>query len=125
MNPPKDAAQSKIVSVRYEIHRLRETGRSGQPMQSIVEVFRGLDRARLAALGYALDGPTATGDRLTGVIQIVRVVQGQSREARNLIDVIDERVATRLLNEVRLPHADRMTVSVAELQRGVDDLTPA
>ena len=125
MNQPMESANSKLVTVRYEVHRMRETGRSNQPLQSVVEVFRGLDRARLAALGYALDGPTSTGDRFTGVIEIIRVLRSPTREAKNLVDVIDERVATRLLNEIQLPRADRMSVSVADLQRGVDDLTPA
>ena len=90
-----------------------------------MEEFHGLDRARLAALSFALDGPTVTGDRFTGTVRVVQVIAGGGRApAPSLIDVIDERVASRLLNEVRLPRADTLAVPVSSLQSAVDALHP-
>lgn len=116
---PKDA------TVRFELHRMRESGAASVDRPPLVEEFLGLDRARLAALGYALDGPTVIGDRFTGEIRIVQVIRhlGSVRR-REVIDEIDERVATRLLNEVRIPRAGDMSVSIDQLQGEVDALIP-
>ena len=107
----------------YEVLRAREPGQKGVKRCPVVETFAGLDRARLAALRYALDGPTSTGDRLTGRVEIHRVfyVAGK-RVGKSLVDVLDERVAFRLLNEVDLPHADSMAVPVERLQEEANRL---
>lgn len=115
----------KVATVRFETHRMRESGAAGVERPPLVEEFLGLDRARLAALGYALDGPTSIGDRFTGEIRIVQVVRhlGAVRR-REVVDEIDERVATRLLNEVRIPRAGDLSVSIDQLQGEVDTLMP-
>ena len=107
----------------YEVLRAREFGQKGVERASVVETFAGLDRARLAALGYALDGPISTGDRLTGRVEIHRVfyVAGK-RVNKSLVDVLDERVLFRLLNEGDLPHADRMAVPVERLKEEANRL---
>lgn len=117
-----DAKKCRDTTVRYEVRRERSAGREGAARPPAVEVFLSLDRARLAALGYALDGvTTSTGDRFTGVVQIVMVVRASAGEVgRRVIDVIDERVAFRLLNDVRLPQAGQLALSVDQLQRKVD-----
>lgn len=117
--------KSKDTTVRYEVHRMREAGAGGVERPPIVEEFYGLDRARLAALSYALDGPTASVERFTGVLQVVQVMSHSGVARRHdLIDVIDERVAVRLLNEVRMPHASELSVSIDQLQADVDALIP-
>lgn len=84
-----------------------------------------MDRARVAALGYALDGPVPVGGRFSGVVRIVQVIYTSGTHCRTeLIDVLDERVASRLLNEVRWPHADQLSVPVDRLQSSVDALVP-
>lgn len=114
-----------VAAVRYEVHREREPGRGGVERGPLVQEFYGLDRARIAALAHALDGPTTTDDRFTGVVRIFQSMRVDEREAgRTLIDVIDERLASRLLNEARLPRADRMAVSLERLQAEVDALVP-
>jgi hypothetical protein len=123
--------KEKDRTVRYEVHREREDtceGRQTVPRPPIVEEFLGLDRARIAALGYALDGPAQDGN-LTGVVRIVLKLyshgHGDRRlDRQELIDVIDERVACRLLNEVRLPRAEELAVSKDQLQADVDALMP-
>jgi len=129
MNPLSAAAtglrKDRETTVLYEVHREREDGKRGAPRPPIVEEFHGLDRARLAALSHALDGPTTTGDRFTGSIRIFLVLyHGERPSAPKLIDEIDERVASRLLNEVRLPRACELAVSVGQLQSEVDALLP-
>jgi hypothetical protein len=121
----KRLGRGKGVAVRYEVHRECEPGRNGAERQPVVESFYGLDRARLAALGFALDGPTRTGDSFTGVVRVYQAMHiDEHRAKRTLIDVIDERVASRLLNEARLPRADRLAVSLDRLQAEVDALLP-
>ena len=113
------------TSVRYEVHREREPGQRGAPRPPVVEEFYGLDRARIAALSYALDGSTIAGDRFTGTVRVFQVFSGGGRaRAPSLVDVIDERVASRLLNEVRLPRADSLMVPVSSLQSAIDALHP-
>lgn len=104
--------------IRYEVRRERETGTA-----PVIEQFLGLDRARLAALSYALDGPTYTDERFTGQLTVQRVTYVQGKACHSeLIDVLDERVAFRVLNEIRLPRADKMATSVEQLQREVNVL---
>lgn len=92
--------KDRDTTVRYEVHR--ERGRDGGARPPAVEEFYGLDRARIAALGYALDGPTYAGDLFTGEVRVVQVLYSSGVRCRTeLIDVVDERVASRLLNEVR------------------------
>lgn len=118
-------AKGRETSVRYEVHREREDGQRGIPRPPTVEEFLGLDRARLAALSHALNGPTVTGDRFTGTVRIFQVLyRGERPMPPTLIDEVDERVASRLLNEVRLPRANDLSVSAARLQAEVDALIP-
>ncbi len=103
----------------YEVHREREG--FGKP--PIIETHMGLDRARIAALAYALDGPVATGDRLSGTVTIHCNFCINDRVVRSeVVDVIDERVAFRVLNELRLPKADQLGVSVEQLQKEANGL---
>lgn len=107
-------------TVRYEVRREREITR-GFTDTPLVEEYFALDRARLAALGYALDGPTYNGDRFSGRLTIHRITSVQGKVCLSeLIDVIDERVAFRLLHEVRLPRADKMATTTEQLQRELD-----
>lgn len=107
----------------YEVRRLRERGAKGAEREPLVEQFPGLDRARLAALGYALDGSTVDSPFYTGRIEIVRVMSVSERViGRDLVDVLDERVAFRVLNELSLPHADALSVPVEQLQAETDRL---
>jgi hypothetical protein len=129
MNPLSAAdaglRKDRETSVRYEVRRLREDGANGATRSPIVEEFLALDRARLAALSHALDGPTVTGDRFTGTMLVFQVLRGAGGPAKpTLIDVIDERVAFRLLNETRLPRADQLAVSLDRLQAQIDGLNP-
>ena len=108
----------------YEVVRARAPGPKGVERSPEVEAFAGLDRARLAALGYALDGPTSTGERFTGRVEVHRVLEvGEKRVSTALVDVLDERVAFRVLNELALPHADALSVSVERLQEEANRLT--
>lgn len=107
----------------YEVRRGLEPGKRGVVRPPLVEEFRGLDRARLAALGYALDGPSTTGQRFTGTISIYRVSSiGGRRINSELVDVIDERVAFRVLNELTLPRAADLSVPVERLQEETNRL---
>lgn len=129
MNPLTAAVtgirKDRDTTVRYEVHRMRESGENGIARQSVVEGFYGLDRARLAALGYALDGPTPNGDRFTGTIHVVQVIYVSGARCKSqVVDEVDERVASRLLNEVRLPNAAQLAISVERLQAEVDGLIP-
>lgn len=110
-------------SVRYEVHRLRAAGRAGVQESPSIEEFLGLDRARLVALAFALDGPVHVGHRFTGLIRVYEVFYRARIEVkRSLIDEIDERVAARILTEARFPIADQMAVSVEEFQAELDSL---
>lgn len=107
---------------RYEVRREREITR-GFADKPLVEKFFALDRARLAALGYALDGPTYNGDRFSGRLTVHRIVSIHGKVCLSeLVDVIDERVAFRLLNEVRLPRADKMAMTTEQFQRELDSI---
>lgn len=107
----------------YEVLRPRANGENGAKRQPTVEEFGGLDRARLAAFGYALDGPTTTGDRFTGTVEIHRVTYIGDRVVNSmLVDVIDERVAFRVLNELSLPHAGQLAFPVERLQEEANRL---
>jgi hypothetical protein len=117
--------KDRDTTVRYEVHRMREPGQQGVTRPALVEEFYGLDRARLAALAYALDGATVTGDRFTGRVSIVQVLNRGNVCCRTMpIDELDERVAFRLLNEVALPKADDLAFTVEQLQADIDGLRP-
>jgi hypothetical protein len=109
--------------VRHEVHRERQIGARGVRSPDLVETHLGLDRARLSALTYALDGPSWAGERLNGVVKIFEVCYRNGRECRRtLIDHLDERVAARVLNEIRLPRADQMRIEIDQLQDELDSL---
>lgn len=104
----------------YEVHRKRLVGRG---TAAVVE-YLGLDRARLAGFAHALDGPSCPAESFSGTIRINQVdYVGQHRLRTELIDLIDERVAFRILNELTIPHANRFSVSIEALQKEVDRLT--
>ena len=108
-------------AVRYEVHRLRAKARPGVARPPIVEQFLGLDRARLSALTHALDGSTHDGDRFNGIVQVFEVFHLADREIkRTLLDVLDERVSFRILNETRLPRADQLSIDVDAFQTELD-----
>lgn len=123
MNTPMPAGSIHEGSLihRYEVRRDCAPGLRGSARPPIVEEFLALDRARLAAFGYALDGATHTGERLTGELSIVRVayVSG-ARVMEEEVDRLDERVAFRVLNDLRLPRADQMAVAFDRLQAEAD-----
>lgn len=103
----------------YEVHRERASGRG----PATIEEYPGLDRARLAAFAHALDGPSYSGENFSGTVTINQVFYlGQRRLRTELIDVIDERVAFRVLNELTLPRADQLGVSVERLQEETNRL---
>ena len=110
-------------SVRYEVHRERERGRAGVVPPPTIEIFLGLDRARLSALSNALNGPSHTGYKYSGTVRVFEIFyRGSCEFKRALVDVIDERVASRVLNEVRLPRANQLSVSMESLQEEFNDL---
>ncbi|MGJ0237729.1 hypothetical protein ACQEPB_04295 [Novosphingobium fluoreni] len=128
MNPLAAATsgikKDRDTTVRYEVHRMREAGPKGVARAPLVEEFLGLDRARLAAFAHALDGPTPSGDRFTGLIRIVQALYTSGVRCRSeVVDEVDERVASRLLNEVRLPKAGQLAVTIAQLQGEVGLVT--
>ena len=89
-------------SARFEVLREKKPGR-GEPD---VEVHLGLDYARLAALGYALEGPKEGAPHYSGRVRIRQVwvtegVRGPSFD----LDVLDESVASRFLYAVEIPRA--------------------
>lgn len=115
--------QSRETRTFYEVRRLREPGKKGAQREPDVETFSGLDRARIAGAGYALDGSMVDGPLYTGRIEIHHVMTiGDRLVRRDVIDVLDERVAFRVLNELSLPRADALTVSVERLQAETDRL---
>jgi hypothetical protein len=117
-------ARNREQRTYHEVRRLKESGPKGVARAPLVEEHGGLDRARLAALGYALDGPTTTGEQFTGTVEVHRLVSLGGRVLMSeLVDVIDERVAFRLLNELSLPRADCMAVPVERLQEEANRLT--
>ena len=88
------------------------------------DAFAGLVRAGLVALDYALDGPTSTGGRFTGRVEVHLVlVVSEKRVSTALVDHLDKRVAFRVLNELLLSRADTLSVSVDRLQEEVKRLT--
>lgn len=109
----------------HEVHRERPLGPKNQ-RRPVVEIHPGLDRARLAALGYALDGARVSGpedELFTGLVFIYRVMLiGEQELHRELVDVIDERVAFRVLNDLDLPRPEQLSVSVERLQEEVNRL---
>lgn len=116
-------ARNREQRTYHEVHRLREPGPKGIARAPLVEEHGGLDRARLAALGYALDGPTTTGEQFTGTVEVHQVTTlGDRQVKKELVDVIDERVAFRLLNELTLPRAGRLAVPVERLQEEANRL---
>jgi len=113
--------EERKFAVRYEVHRMRANGRLGVAQPPVVECFLGLDRARLSALAHALEGATHSGERFTGIVQVFEVYYRASRETkRTLLDVLDERVAFRILNETRLPRADQLSIDVEAFQSDLD-----
>ena len=115
--------QNRERRTSYEVRRYRESGEKGRGRAPTIEVFLGLDRARIVALGYALDGPTSTGERFTGRVEVHRVIEVGNKKIRStLIDILDERVAFRVLNELELPRADALSVSVERLQEEANRL---
>lgn len=108
---------------RYGLRRQREPAARGVQRSPVVEEFQALDRAPLSALGYAFDGPTSSGERFTGSVSVIQVLWCGDRRARtDLIDLIDEPIAFRLLNEVRLPRPQDLTVSLDSIQSEIDAL---
>ena len=108
---------------RYEVHRSRFPGKGGAIKAPFVASYLGLDRARLAALGWALEGQSMIDECFTGIVSIYKVggFNGR-RSAAELVDVIDERVAFRVLNELALPRPEDLTVSIERMQVEVDRL---
>lgn len=107
---------------RYEVHREHQKGTQSGVAGTDREEFLGLDRARIAALSYALDGPIQEG-RYTGKVSIRRLMYiGDRKVNAELVDVFDERVAHRLLNELEFPKADQFQRSIDSLQGDVDAL---
>lgn len=90
--------------IRYEVRRER---RYDKPPQ--VDEHLGLDRARVVALGYALDGPSEAPDFFTGRVEVVKVIRCQSASGfastSALMDRLDEAGASVFLNSVELPRA--------------------
>lgn len=120
---PKTLSRTHEQRTLYDVHRLRANGENGAKRQPTIEEFGGLDRARLAALGYALDGPTTTGERFTGTVEIHRITYIGDRIVNSTpIDVFDERVAFRVLNELSLPRAGQLAVPVERLQEEANRL---
>jgi len=117
--------KDRETTVRYEVHRMSEPGTIGSARAPIIEEFYGLDRARLAALGYALDGPKPNRERVSGNVRIFQIFYFSGKPGQpELIDEIDERVAFRLLNEIRLPRANQLAVTIDQLQSQIDMLSP-
>lgn len=107
----------------HEVRRQRRGGESGLPREPYIESFHGLDRARLAAFAHALDGPDGPDKTVTGVVEIYRVrLSGEKVITQDLVDVIDERVAFRLLNDIELPRATNLSVPIERLQEEVNRL---
>lgn len=107
----------------FEVQRERSHGSGGASRNPVVEEFGGLDRARLAALANALDGPTYSGNSFTGRILVIgRRFLGNREVESTLIDDLDERVAFRVLNGLRLPRSGDMAVSKKRLQTELDGL---
>ena len=115
--------QSRETRTIYEVRRLREPGKKGARREPDIETFSGLDRARIAGLGYALDGSATDRSFYTGIVEIHHVMTiGDRVVRRDIVDVLDERVAFRVLNELSLPRADAFTVPIERLQAEADRL---
>lgn len=107
----------------YEVRRQRCVAKGGKPRETYVENFLGLDRARLAAFTHALDGADGPDKTVTGIVEIFRVdLVGDRVVKEELIDVIDERVAFRLLNDIELPRPNQLSVAIERLQEEVNRL---
>lgn len=93
----KDRTARPQRSSRFEVIREKKQ----RPAE--VEEHLGLDRARVQALGYALDGPRGAYTGRVRVVQVfyVNCKRGPCRE----LDVLDERVASIFLYGVDLPRA--------------------
>ncbi|WP_100259717.1 hypothetical protein [Qipengyuania seohaensis] len=125
VSAPSDLRGAPDCRTRYEVHREHQKGTQIGVAGTEVEEFFGLDRARIAALTYALDGPQQER-RLTGNVSIRRLMYiGQRKVKDELVDVLDERVAHRLLNELTFPRSDQMGRSVDSLQGDVNALIAA
>ena len=107
----------------YEVRRQRRGGEGGVPREPYIETFYGLDRARLAAFAHALDGPDGPDKTVTGVVEICRVrLYGEDVITQELVDVIDERVAFRVLNDTKLPRPSALAVPLERLQEEMNRL---
>jgi hypothetical protein len=102
---------------------MRQSAHGGVTRSPYVETFHGLDRARLSAFTHALDGPDGPDKSVTGVVEVYRIHrQGSQVLSEEIVDVIDERVAFRFLNNIELPRADQLSVAVERLQEEVNRL---
>ena len=119
MNAAPSGLRGELDSrTRYEVHRERHGG-----LKPTVDEYFGLDRARIAALSHALDGSNQMGERFTGTVTVERVLYfGDRIGRRETVDVIDERVASRLLNELRLPRPEQLRQSFDAVQGEADGL---
>lgn len=116
-------ARNREQRTFHEVHRLRGSDPKGIARVPLIEEHGGLDRARLAALGYALDGPTTSSEQFTGTVEVHQVTMSGDRLVKQeLVDVIDERVAFRLLSELTLPRANHLAVPVERLQEEANRL---
>lgn len=107
----------------YEVRRQRRAAEAGKAREPYVESFYGLDRARLAAFAHALDGPDGPDKSVTGVVEVFRIhLNGDRLIREELVDVIDERVAFRLLNDIELPRPNQLSVAVERLQEEANRL---
>lgn len=116
-------AGQRYERTMYQVRRQRRGGEGGVAREPYIESFPGLDRARLAAFAHALDGPDGPDKTATGVVEICRVrLSGEDVITQELVDVIDERVAFRLLNDIELPRAATLSVPIERLQEEVNRL---
>lgn len=123
MSSFKNCAGFRDHSTRYEVRRLRQPSHGGVIRYPYIETFHGLDRARLAAFAHALDGPDGPDKTITGLVEICRIhLNGDQVVKEELVDLIDERVAFRFLNDIALPRPAQLSVPVERLQEEVSRL---